>query len=290
LTPSGTSVFGYQWSPDGKRIAYIDMHYSLWLVRPDGTGRRLLLPGSRLSTLGMSWSPDGTAIAITSPGRNATLRNAWCTKLTLYVIPIDNGRVSRLHGGAACDVAWTPRGGEITYTPHGYGRGGAWAIRPDGTGDHRVSKVGSVNWSADGRQLLFGVLIHQAQTGTVDRYRAFGVVNTDGTNYHVVTTHAYTEYGEVWSPHGHQILYGRADQEGIYVIGSDGRRNHRVTRDAPPQASWGAFAWSPTGGSIVYTTGSTKNADLYLIGIDGRGKAQLTSTPDIDMAPTWVPR
>ncbi len=54
------------------------------------------------------------------------------------------------------------------------------------------------------------------------------------------------------------------------MIGADGRNNRRVTRDAPPQAGWGALAWSPTGGSIVYTTGGTDNTDLYLIGIDGR--------------------
>jgi len=131
-----------------------------------------------------------------------------------------------------------------------------------------------------------------------DRYRAFGVVNADGTGYHVVTTHAYNEYGEVWSPTGHRILYGRASSpslyrfksQGIYVIGSDGRGNRRVTRDAPPQADWGALAWSPDGGSIVYDAGGYKNTDLYVIGIDGRDKVQLTNTPDIDIDPSWVAR
>ena len=64
------------------------------------------------------------------------------------------------------------------------------------------------------------------------------------------------------------------------MIGADGRNNHRVTRDAPPQAGWGALAWSPTGDSIAYTAGGTDNTDLYLIGIDGRDKFQLTATPD----------
>jgi Tol biopolymer transport system component len=72
------------------------------------------------------------------------------------------------------------------------------------------------------------------------------------------------------------------------VIGADGRGNRRVTRDAPPQAGGGAFAWSPNGGSIVYITGGTDDTDLYRIGIDGRGKVQLTGTPDIDFAPSWV--
>jgi Tol biopolymer transport system component len=143
--------------------------------------------------------------------------------------------------------------------------------------------------SADGTRFAFNVAVG-LRNGSTDRYRAFGVVNADGTGYHVVTTHAYNEYGEVWSPTGHRILYGRANRQGIYVIGSDSRNNHRVTRDTPPGAAWGALAWSPDGGSIVYDTGGYKNTDLYVIGADGRGKVQLTSTPDIDIDPSWAAR
>ena len=74
------------------------------------------------------------------------------------------------------------------------------------------------------------------------------------------------------------------------MIDADSRHNHRVTRDSPPEAAWGALAWSPTGGSIVYTTGTADNTDLYVIGADGRNKVRLTSTPDIDIDPSWVAR
>ena len=46
---------------------------------------------------------------------------------------------------------------------------------------------------------------------------------------------------------------------------------------------------SPTGRSIDYTTGTTDNTDVYLIGIDGRGKLQLSATPDSDIDPSWSP-
>jgi Tol biopolymer transport system component len=171
-------------------------------------------------------------------------------------------------------VVWSPRGDEIYYD-----NGGIWAIHADGTGRRKISPVGSADaLSADGSQFVFGVT----------RYSAFGVVHADGTGYHVATSHAYTEYGEVWSPTGHRILYGRADSRGIYVIDLDSRNNHRVTRDSPPRADWPALAWSPNGGSIVYDAGTYKNTDLYVIGADGRDKVQLTNTPDIDIEPTWV--
>ena len=287
VTPQATKVISYAWSPDGRLIAYIDQRLSLWLVRPDATGRRVLLPTSQLSSVwGLSWSPDSKAIAIVSPGPNANPRTAQCGKMTLYIVPIDGATPAPLPGGrhVGCDVAWSPRGDEIAY-----GDGGISVIRPDGTDRRQISLGGGAQWSADGAQLAFGVAIH-LRNGFTDRYRAFGVVNADGTNFHVVTTHAYNEYGQVWSPSGRRILYGRADRKGIYVIGADGRNNHRVTRDSPPQAGWGALAWSPSGGSIVYTTGGTDNTDLNLIGANGRGKVRLTSTPDLDIAPSWVAR
>ena len=79
LTPQGTTVQSYAWSPDGTLIAYIDQRLSLWLVRRDGTGRRMLLPSSRLSSFGLSWSPDGKSIAIVSPGPNANPARAACS-------------------------------------------------------------------------------------------------------------------------------------------------------------------------------------------------------------------
>ena len=51
-----------------------------------------------------------------------------------------------------------------------------------------------------------------------------------------------------------------------------------------------ALAWSPDGRSVVYDTGGYQNTDLYVIGVDGRGKVQLTNTPDVDIGPSWVAR
>ena len=107
----------------------------------------------------------------------------------------------------------------------------------------------------------------------------------DGKNFHVVTTHAYNEYGVAWSPQGRRILYGRADRKGIYVIDSDRRNNHRVTHDSPPQALWGALAWSPNGSSIAYATGRTGNGDIYLIDADGHNKLRLTDSASRDSDP-----
>ena len=299
LTPQGTTVQSYAWSPDGRLIAYIDQRLSLWLLRPDGTGRRMLLPNSRLSSLGLTWSPDGNHIAIVSSGPPAFLSSgptanpahAACSKLALYVVPVDGlepVRVSAPRRGIGCGIAWSPRGGEIAY-----GDGGeVLGVISSRGGRPRLlltSGVGAPQWSPDGTKLAAPTVIRLGGLRG-DRHHRITVVDADGSDPHVLTDHAYTEYPFAWSPDSRHILYGREDRQGIYMIGADGRNNHRVTPDAPPQADWGALAWSPTGGSIVYTGGGTDNTDLYLIDIDGRGKFQLTATPDRDIDPSWVAR
>src|SRR5262249_8211687 len=151
-------------------------------------------------------------------GPNATLRTAGRDGMWLYLVPIDGGPPVRLPAGkhVGYSVAWSPRGDELAYS----GDGGIFVISPDGTGRRQISLGGDVQWSADGAQLAFPRAI-KLRNGFTHRYRAFAVVKADGTGFHLVTTHAYTEGGVVWSPRGRRILYDRGDQQGIYVIGAD---------------------------------------------------------------------
>jgi Tol biopolymer transport system component len=289
VTPPGTHVLTYAWSPNGKLLAYIDRDLSLWLVRPDGTGRRSLLPSAQQSSVAMSWSPDGKDIAISSPGAGANVRTANCGDLALYVVPVGFGkpaRVSPPRRGIGCGVSWSPLGGEIAYGDGGEVLG---VISRHG-GRPRLlltSGVGAPQWSPDGKKLAAPTVKHLPNLHA-DRYHEISVVGADGSGRHVLTDHAYTEYPFAWSPDSRRILYGKQDREGIYVIGADGRGDHRVTSDSPPQAGWPALGWSPNGRSIVYATDRTGAGDIYLVGADGRHPVQLTDTPDADLAPSWA--
>ena len=123
-----------------------------------------------------------------------------------------------------------------------------------------------------------------------DRYAGIYVADADGSNLHLVTSHAYNEYGFAWSPDGRWILYGRANREGVYVIGADGRNNHRLTRDSPTPTVFPTLTWAPDGRSIAYETDRTGNGDIYLIGADGHNKVQLTSSAASDTDPSWQPQ
>ena len=215
--------------------------------------------------------------------------------LRLSVIPTDGGKPRRLPTGdagrgLAGDVGWfpwSPRGDEIAYGVNGRVR----VIRGDGSHRHplHIYRGGGGTWSPDGK--LLGFIGGTRRAGRiVDRYGGIYVADADGGNLHLVTGHAYNEYGFAWSPDGRRILYGRANRAGIYIIGADGRSDHRLTRDSPRPVDFEALTWSPDGRSVAYATDRTGNGDIYVIDADGHDKVRLANTAASDIDPSWQPR
>jgi TolB protein len=137
------------WSPDGSLIAFSGMK-GLSVIRPDGTGRRVLADteGGEYP----SWSPDGSRIAFNS---NLTGDHV------MYIARADGSKVVDLSRvGEGWQVDWSPDGRSILFTSHrdhpdNYTD--IYVMRPDGSGVRRLThRVGQTSaWWPDGRHLVF---------------------------------------------------------------------------------------------------------------------------------------
>lgn len=93
----------------------------------------------------------------------------------------------------------------------------------------------------------------------------------------------------ILSPDGRRVCYSSSDSGGsISVAETDG--THRINLGFGSSPSW-----SPDGLWLVYEVTEDDGhdligSDLYIIGVDGEGRVQLTDTPDlIERWPTWSP-
>jgi Tol biopolymer transport system component len=137
------------WSPDGSLIAFSG-HAGLSVIRPDGTGRRVLphTEGGEYP----SWSPDASRIAFNS---NLTGDHV------MYIARADGSAVVDLSNvGEGWQVAWSPDGRYILFTSHrdhpdNYTD--VYVMRPDGSGVRRLThEVGQTPaWSPDGEHIVF---------------------------------------------------------------------------------------------------------------------------------------
>jgi Tol biopolymer transport system component len=153
------------WSEDGTRIAYLVLHCQdplghtdplcagLWVVRPDGSGRRRLtasgVDASQGATSLYSWAPNGRNIVYV--GRRGLAVVDVATGRTRVLAPRP-GRIEQF-------PAWSPDGRSIMFSlQRAPGRiSDLVAVAPDGRGLHTVRRADAMEprWSPDGRQIAY---------------------------------------------------------------------------------------------------------------------------------------
>ncbi len=150
------------------------------------------------------------------------------------------------------------------------------------------------SWSPDGRQIVAGVGIFTAflddQAGTrkpidpVNGGAQVGIVNADGSGFHLITSGNSNNAFPSFAPDGKHIVYRTTgpDADGLRVMNLDDRSITVLTNE------WDNFpVWSPRGDLIAFIRKNGADFQVFTIRPDGTGLKQLTNTHGIDAHLAW---
>jgi Tol biopolymer transport system component len=273
------------WSPDGKRIAFIDTDG--WLCIADADGKKL----SKLAevpSLSICWSPDGTKIA------------AGCLDHDIYLVDDSTGETQNLTNSP--DIieslpSWSPDGKKIAFVVSHPPYFDISLMDADGTNQTKlVSECGileEIAWSPSGKKLSYTWYSEDIQTPEgICRDICIVDIN-DGSRINLTDSPEYDDRDCSWSPDGTKIVFSSRRQVtivNIYIMNIDGSQLCQLTTGYDDSY---LPSWSPDGKKIVYTCSVSQpdREDIYVMDADGSNIINLTNTPGIaDFLPVWSPK
>ncbi len=252
LTNHPTYDFDPDWSPDGKKIAFVSTRigngFKIFVM--DADGKNPIRLTDEQSEKNPDWSPDGQKIAFT------VLPDKENLEPHIAVMDADGNNRMR-HEDHAMEPSWSPDGQQIAFVSSRQGGNEIYIIGADGQGLKRVTRDLEPKyrpaWSPDGERIAY--------YGWHGRFDHIYVVDTDGKN-RTRLTHNQEHHSEpAWSPDGRTIAYVTSKDDfrtnpTIHLMTADGKYLKQIsdghdTHDFEPDFNPVGLAVSPAANKIT---------------------------------------
>jgi Tol biopolymer transport system component len=247
LTESTQSEAEPDWSPDGRKLAYVsyDTGHIYWLELNDAMEEPAIFDTGALG-FQPTWSADGLRLTFFSD-RDGNAE--------IYVMESDGSSQTRLTDDPAPDYSprWSPDGQRLLFISERDGNAEVYVMNADGSGLLNLSTDPAHDefafWSPDGARIVYV----SYQEGTDPQSIGEGdaeifIVNADGSGKLNLTENDVWDGDPAWSPDSQWIAFtqrvGEQHQGHIQVIRADGSGETRLVGE-PGEWNDCCSVWRP---------------------------------------------
>lgn len=300
---TGEDAFQPDWSPDGRFIAYYSRSKKGIFIVPafGGVVRQLTNFGSR-----PRWSPDGQTIAFQSDGLTDFGPGAFgaMPPSTLWLIPAEGGTPKALTktgeplGGHGLQT-WFPDGKRLAFIAHDFSMVQLWTVAIDGSpprriinGDHALlDPVVAPDGTA-----IYCVGLSIAKNFTICKVPVSPLTGeATGQPEELIPTGVVAARHLTISRDGRQLAYAglsfASELHSVPVSAATGEPTgepSQLTDDRSFRKTWPSF--SPDGSKVAYRAIVTgQNGDVWVVDADGKNPRPVTTSPEPDGMPMWLP-